>query len=193
MQGTGIFGGSFNPIHNGHIALAKTLLNVTGLDEIWFMVSPQNPLKQQAGLLDDTTRLEMARTALTGEPQLAACDYKFYLTRPSYTWSTLQHLSHDYPDRRFTLIIGADNWKMFGRWYRHEDILRHHDVVIYPRHGSIVDQVELPAGVTLASTPLFDISSTEIRRRVTCGESIDGLVPDVIKQDVKRHYGISKT
>lgn len=74
MQGTGIFGGSFNPIHNGHIALAKTLLNVTGLDEIWFMVSPQNPLKQQAGLLDDTTRLEMARTALTGEPQLAACD-----------------------------------------------------------------------------------------------------------------------
>ena len=83
MQGTGIFGGSFNPIHNGHIALAKTLLNVTGLDEIWFMVSPQNPLKQQAGLLDDTTRLEMARTALTGEPQLAACDYEFYLTRSS--------------------------------------------------------------------------------------------------------------
>ena len=176
MQGTGIFGGSFNPIHNGHIALAKTLLNVTGLDEIWFMVSPQNPLKQQAGLLDDTTRLEMARTALTGEPQLAACDYEFYLTRPSYTWSTLQHLSHDYPDRRFTLIIGADNWKMFGRWYRHEDILRHHDVVIYPRHGSIVDQVEkfcpLPKGQAEAgqteegqAKPQILIYHTHSRRR----------------------------
>lgn len=193
MTETGLFGGSFNPIHNGHITLARNLLDATGLDEIWFVVSPQNPLKQQAGLLDDAARLDMVRTALAGEPRLKACDYEFRLPKPSYTWNTLQHLSRDYPDRRFTLLIGADNWQMFGRWYHHEDILNHYAIVIYPRSGSHVDTTALPAGVTLVSTPLFDISSTEVRRRIACGEPIDGLVPDVIRDDALKHYAIKRT
>lgn len=185
---TGIFGGSFNPIHCGHIALAKALLDTAGLDDIWFMVSPQNPLKRQDDLLDDNLRLNMVKAALAGERRLTACDYEFRLPRPSYTWDTLQHLSHDCPDRRFALLIGADNWQLFDRWYRHEDIIARHQVVIYPRMGSTVDETSLLEGVTLARTPLFDISSTEIRRRIALGLPIDGMVPEVTRADTMRYY-----
>ena len=115
MSSIGIFGGSFNPIHKGHVALARQLLRRAQLDEVWFLVSPQNPLKPQSLLLDDNMRLEMARLALKDEPHLVASDYEFHLPRPSYTWNTLQHLSQDYPQHRFTLIIGADNWQLFSR------------------------------------------------------------------------------
>lgn len=185
---TGIFGGSFNPIHCGHIALAKAMLGTAGLDDIWFMVSPQNPLKRQDDLLDDNLRLHMVKAALAGERRLTASDYEFRLPRPSYTWDTLQHLSHDYPDRRFALLIGSDNWQLFDRWYRHEDIIARHHVVIYPRMGSTVDETSLPEGVTLAHTPLLDISSTEIRRRIALGLPIDGMVPEVTRAETMRYY-----
>jgi len=133
MIRTGIFGGSFNPIHNGHIALARQLLTTAGLDEIWFMVTPQNPLKQAGNLLDDDVRLQLVRQALDGEPQLKASDFEFHLPRPSYTWNTLCALSRDYPDRQFVLIIGGDNWKLFPLWYRSADILANYTVVVYPR------------------------------------------------------------
>lgn len=193
MTETGILGGSFNPIHNGHIALARALLNTVGLDEIWFMVSPQNPLKRQADLLADDIRMSMTCTALDGEPRLKACDYEFSRPRPSYTWHTLQHLSHDYPDNRFTLLIGADNWKLFDRWYRHNDIIGNYRIVVYPRSGSAIDTEKLPDSVVLAQTPLLDISSTEIRRRVNHGMPIDGMVPDSIKQEAIRRYSIPRT
>ncbi|MCI7427465.1 MAG: nicotinate-nicotinamide nucleotide adenylyltransferase, partial [Prevotella sp.] len=113
---TGIYGGSFNPIHNGHIAIAKRMLELAGLDEIWLIVSPQNPLKTAGSLLDDRLRLEMTQRALAPYPQLTASDYEFRLPRPSYMWNTLQRLSADYPHREFTLLIGADNWTVFDRW-----------------------------------------------------------------------------
>mgnify|MGYP003547974148 FL=1 len=116
MIKTGIYGGSFNPVHNGHIALAHELRQLAGLDEIWFVVSPQNPLKTQASLLNDRKRLDMTRRALEPYPELVASNYEFALPRPSYMWHTLQSLSARYPDREFTLIIGADNWACFDRW-----------------------------------------------------------------------------
>ena len=113
MKKVGIFGGSFNPIHTGHIALAKSLCEKAGLDEVWFMVSPQNPFKQAAtDLLDDSLRFELVEKALKGESQLKACNYEFHLPKPSYTWHTLQALSKDYPDIAFTLLIGGDNWAL---------------------------------------------------------------------------------
>lgn len=187
MKSVGIFGGSFNPIHTGHIALAKSLCEKAGLDEVWFMVSPMNPFKKAAtDLLDDQLRLEMVKKALEGEPQLQACDYEFHLPKPSYTWHTLQAISKDYPDIRFTLLIGGDNWAAFDKWYHHDDILAHYPIVVYPRKGS--DIREVPEGVTIVETPLLNISSTEIRHHIAKGESIHGMVPESIEQLAIQNY-----
>lgn len=185
---TGIYGGSFNPVHVGHIALARQLLRLGGLDEIWLMVSPQNPLKCSSDLLDDTKRLEMTRLALSDEIGLVASDYEFHLPRPSYMWNTLCVLSHDYPNREFVLIIGADNWAVFSQWYHADDIIRHYRILIYPRTGFDIDKATLPQGVTLVETGRFDVSSTMVRERLKEGLPIDGLVPEIIVPLVERYY-----
>ena len=179
MKRIGIFGGSFNPIHNGHIALAQAVLRQCALDEVWLMVSPQNPLKQNStDLLDDHLRLQMAEKALEGVEGVKACDYEFRLPKPSYTWNTLQHLSKDYPDYTFSLLIGGDNWAHFTRWRHWKDILRCHQVIVYPRedYSGTID------------VPLLDVSSTEIRQRVREGKSIEGMVPDSIIPLVEKYY-----
>lgn len=187
MKSVGIFGGSFNPIHTGHIALAKSLCEKAGLDEVWFMVSPMNPFKKAAtDLLDDQLRLEMVKKALEGEPQLQCCDYEFHLPKPSYTWHTLQAISQDFSDIRFTLLIGGDNWAAFDKWYHHDDILAHYPIVVYPRKDS--DIGEVPEGVTIVETPLLNISSTEIRHHIAKGESIHGMVPESIEQLAIQNY-----
>ncbi len=188
MIKTGIYGGSFNPIHNGHIQLARQLREAAGLDEVWLMVSPQNPLKEQAGLLADNLRLKMARQALVAEPYIRVSDYEFRLPRPSYTWNTLQALEQDFPDREFTLLIGGDNWEHFPRWYRADDIVSNYRIVVYPRRDSDIDLTALPPTVTVVEADLLDISSTDIRRRVSKGLPITGMVPDCIVQDVERLY-----
>lgn len=185
---TGIFGGSFNPIHNGHIALARQLREVAQLDEVWLMVSPQNPLKQQEGLLADDLRLQMAQMALKDDPFIKVSDYEFHLPRPSYTWHTLQSLQRDYPDREFVLLIGGDNWERFPFWYRADDIVSNYRLVVYPRRGSDIDIAALPPTVTVVEAELLDISSTDIRRRVRSGLPITGLVPDSIVDAVTYYY-----
>jgi nicotinate-nucleotide adenylyltransferase len=188
MTRTGIFGGSFNPIHNGHIALARELLERAHLDEIWFVVSPQNPLKQQSELLPDALRLKMVQEVLQQETRLLASDYEFHLPRPSYTWNTLQHLSQDYPDRQFILIIGADNWAHFDKWYRGDDIVSQYDVIVYPRQGSVLSHDQLPARVTIVDTPLYTVSSTEVRQLVQQGKHIGHLVPTQLTDTIQKNY-----
>ena len=185
MIPTGIFGGSFNPIHNGHISLARQILKAGGLDEIWFVVSPQNPLKSADTLADDDYRLSLVRKALEGEPSLVASDYEFHMPRPSYMYDTLMAMRRDYPDRDFVLLIGGDNWTMFNRWYRWEDILHNFRIIIYPRHGSYIDISTLPANVRLVETELYNISSTEIRDKISKGEDITHLVPEAIAKLIK--------
>lgn len=183
----GIFGGSFNPIHTGHIALAKSLCQQAGLDEVWLMVSPMNPFKKEAtDLLTDKLRLEMAEQAVADEPKLKACDYEFHMPKPSYTWHTLQALSQDFPNVDFTLLIGGDNWVSFDKWFHHEDILSHYPIVVYPRKGCDIGKV--PSGVTIVETPLLNISSTEIRQRIKEGKSIHGMVPDSIEPLAMQYY-----
>ena len=184
----GIFGGSFNPIHTGHIALCKAFLAQCNLDEVWLMVSPQNPLKINTALLDDEQRFRLAQKAIEDEAGIKACDYEFHLPRPSYTWNTLQALSNDYPHCRFTLLIGGDNWACFDRWYRSEDILNNYKIAVYQRSGSEIDAKLLPPNVWLINTPLFDISSTEIRQRVASGLPISGMVPENIQEEVNLLY-----
>lgn len=186
---TGIYGGSFNPIHNGHIAIARKMTELAGLDEVWLVVSPQNPLKERGDLLDDRLRLEMTRMALAPYPKLKASDFEFALPRPSYMWNTLQALSAAHPDREFTLLIGADNWEVFSRWYHYEDIIAHYPIAIYPRTGSPIDTDTLPPSVHLYDTGLYDISSTEVREKVARGEDVSQLVPKEILKDVNLHYG----
>ena len=178
MKRIGIFGGSFNPIHVGHVAIAQAALAQCALDEVWLMVSPQNPLKQETDLLEDTLRFQMAEKALEGIEGVKACDYEFHLPKPSYTWNTLQHLSEDYPDSQFTLLIGGDNWAHFERWCHWKDILRHYDVVVYPRD-------EYPGTIDV---PLLPVSSTDIRERIRKGESIKGMVPAKIEPLVRKYY-----
>lgn len=184
----GLYGGSFNPIHNGHIALAEAFLRQAKLDEVWFMVSPQNPLKANARLLDDKIRFKMVQKVLKHKRNLIACDYEFHLPKPSYTWDTLQRLSNDFPQHQFTLLIGSDNWTAFDRWYHHEDILQNYKIVIYPRLGYEIGKNELPNSVSLLNAEFINISSTEIRERIANGKSIDHLVPAEIAVEVTNAY-----
>jgi nicotinate (nicotinamide) nucleotide adenylyltransferase len=176
----GVYGGSFNPIHKAHVQLGRTLLSKEGLDEVWYMVSPQNPLKSQLDLLDDEKRLKLVRLALRNEPGLKACDYEFHLPRPSYTFDTLQALSADYPDCKFTLLIGGDNWADFHRWYRYKELIALYDIVVYPRKDSAIDELQLPPTVRVLHTPLLDISSTDIRQRIRNGQPFRSLLPHAV-------------
>lgn len=169
---TGIFGGSFNPIHIGHLALANFLCEYSELDEVWFMVSPQNPLKQQNELMDDQFRLKLVQAAIKGYPRFAASDFEFKMPRPSYMVNTLQQLSQSYPDREFHLIIGADNWHSFPRWKSPEVILEKYHLLIYPRRGYDVDEKSLPPSARLIQTPLLEVSSTFIRESMAQGKDV---------------------
>lgn len=191
MIKTGFFGGSFNPIHNGHLGLARRILELSDLDEVWFVVSPHNPLKSAGALLSDDVRLEMTRRALSGLTGLRASDCEFRLPRPSYTVDTLRHLAQEHPERSFTLLIGADNWQCFPQWRSHEELLRHHEIAIYPRQGCAVDGNNLPPGVRLLNTGLFNVSSTQVRRLIASSQPFEHLVPPQVALYIKQHnlYG----
>lgn len=161
---TGIFGGSFNPIHIGHLALANYLCEYSDLDEIWFLVSPHNPLKEQSDLWNDNLRLELVKLAVADYPRFHASDFEFHLPRPSYTVNTLDALQAACPEREFTLIIGADNWEIFPRWYKATEILAKHRVMVYPRPGYSINSEGLPSSVQVVNTPLLEVSSTFIRQ-----------------------------
>lgn len=149
------------------------------------MVTPQNPWKSQTDLLDDDTRFRLARAALEGMSGLVASDFEFQLPKPSYTWDTLQALSQEYPDRKFTLLLGGDNWEKFGQWYEHDKILAHHDIVVYPRKGFQIDRKTLPPNVKVVRMRLVNISGTEIRERIRQSLPFEDLVPPSVAQIIK--------
>ncbi len=172
----GIYGGSFNPVHFGHVGLAKWVIGHTDLDELWFMVSPLNPLKADVSVFGSANnltsnfrkRMAAVREAIKGIPGLKASDFEYSLPRPSYTANTLRELQKKYPDYEFTLIIGEDNIAIFDRWREYEYILANFRIFVYPRKGTVVnDQLSMinsKSIVFLNDAPLFDISSTAIRR-----------------------------
>ena len=181
----GLFGGSFNPIHNAHIALAKTICKEAKLDEVWFMVSPQNPLKQAQDLLDENERYEMVKLALESQAKiLKASNYEFHLERPSYTWKTLRALKLDFPQHEFSLIIGGDNWVRFPRWAHSEEILANHHIYIYPREDSEINEALLPQNVHLVHTPKINITSTMLRDMIKNGKDITPFVPDAVAKAI---------
>ena len=166
----GIYGGSFNPVHFGHVGLAKWVIEHTDLDELWLLVSPNNPLKPADMLAPEEERLDAVREAVKDIPHLKASDFEFCLPRPSYTANTLRELQKAYPEHEFTLVIGEDNLAIFNQWREYEYILNHFRIFVYPRRGSdsisnFKFQISNAKNILfLASAPLFDISSTAIRR-----------------------------
>ena len=184
----GLFGGSFDPVHRGHLSLAQYLLECGAVEEVWLMVSPLNPLKKGAQLSPDAERLEMARLAAAGLPDVHVSDFEMHLPRPSYTWRTLRALREAHPDIEFSLIVGADNWLLFDRWQHPEEILAHHRLLVYPRPGFQVDESALPAGVCYVDAPLLPYSSTQVREAVRRGEDISKIVPPAILERCVARY-----
>lgn len=190
----GIFGGSFNPIHTGHISLGKTLCKGQRLDELWFMVSPLNPFKQtEQNLLPDEARFSMVSLAVEGIPNLRASDFEMQLPRPSYMVYTLEQLRARFPQHEFTLVIGADNWLRFPQWKDSSEILRHHDIIVYPRPGYPIDASALPPGVRVANTPLLNISSTDIRQAIAQGNYHGRGLPHAVWHEICKNKYYHKT
>ena len=165
----GIYGGSFNPIHFGHIGLAEWVIQHTDLDEVWLMVSPNNPLKDASILADEQVRLREAKEAIgqLGDTAIKVSDFEFALPKPNYTANTLRKLQETYPEYDFTLIIGEDNLNIFSQWREHEYILDNYRIFVYPRRGYV--GYPLPSGKdlqVLQGAPYFDISSTELRKNL---------------------------
>ena len=168
----GIYGGSFNPIHFGHTGLTQWVVNNTDLDEVWLMVSPNNPLKDASILADEQKRLAVAKEAI-GDGRLASgkriivSDFEFTLPRPNYTANTLRELQKQYPQHEFTLIIGEDNLQIFNKWRESEYILQNYRIFAYPRKGCTPYQVPQGKDIrVLHEAPYFDISSTELRKNL---------------------------
>jgi len=172
---TALFGGTFNPLHNGHLTIARSVLEQGLADEVWILITPCNPWKKDQILLDDRLRYNMVRDAVKDIHGIEASDYEFNLPKPSYTANTLRHISADYPDREFILTIGADNWVKFDNWRESDFILSNYRIIVYPRSGFEIK--DIPQGVTELNCPLVDVSSTDIRSKIQAGEPINEMVP----------------
>lgn len=183
----GLYFGSFNPIHNGHLIIANHVLNHTDLKQVWLVVSPQNPLKPAAGLLNEYQRLFLVQLAIDGEPRLKASDIEFRLPRPSFTIDTMTYLSERYPEHEFVLIMGSDSFQNIHRWKNYQELLRAYKVIIYKRPGYEV--ATLPnADIQVLDAPLLEISATHIRKSIQAGQSIRYLVPDKVKEEIERNH-----
>jgi nicotinate-nucleotide adenylyltransferase len=177
----GIFSGSFNPIHVGHVILGSYMCEFTCLDEVWFVVTPQNPLKNADALLDDDIRLKMTQLALSNFENLKVSDVEFHLPRPSYTIDTLAFLKNSNPDTEFTLIIGGDNWTNFHKWKAYEQLRREYKIFIYPRLGEeIIIPEKYKKNVQILKAPLVEVSSTFIRDSIKAGKNIRAFVPEKV-------------
>ena len=179
----GLFFGSFNPIHTGHVIIANHVVYHTSLDEVWLVVSPQNPFKEKHKMLDAYDRLHLVELALEGNDKLRSSNIEFNLPKPSYTIDTLTHLHEKYPQHRFSLLMGGDNLLHFHKWKNHEQIIAKHHIYVYKRPDSTPDQWAAHPQVTLLpDTPSLEISSTFIRQQIKLGFPITYLVPPAVEQ-----------
>ena len=163
---TGLLFGSFNPVHSGHLILANYMAEFTDLDEVWFVVSPHNPLKEKASLLPDLHRLALVRLAVEDQPRLKATDIEFKMPQPSYTVDTLAWLSDKYPDREFVMICGTDIFSHFHKWKNYREILNGYRLYVYPRPGSSLGDYAGHPHIRLFDAPLMEISASFIRKGI---------------------------
>lgn len=188
IQTVGILGGSFNPVHIGHLMLASYLHQFAGLDAVWLTLSPRNPLKSHPGaLIPDLQRLEMLKIATRGvETGIGVCDIELSMPRPSYTIDTLRVLSRRYPRKRFKLIVGSDNWRIFEQWKDYEAILEDYGVIVYPRPGYPVPN-RYEDGMEVVDAPLSSLSSTFVRSAISRGKDMTYFLPAGVFDYIRRN------
>lgn len=181
----GLFFGSFNPIHIGHLIIANIMAETTDLDKVWLVVSPQNPLKPSKGLLHEFDRYDMARAAVFDHYKIEASDIEFNLPKPSYTIHTLVYLREKHPEKEFRVIIGEDNLTNFVKWKNYERILEDYGLYVYPRPGTQPSELKEHPNVKMVEAPLLDISATFIRNCVRKHQSVRYLVPDMVEEMIR--------
>ena len=184
----GLYFGSFNPIHVGHLIIANHVANNTDLNQVWFVVSPQNPFKSSSSLLNRYHRLHMIKSAIDGENKLRASSVEFNLPKPSYTVDTLAYLNEKHPGHEFCLILGSDGFQNLDKWKNYEVLVKNYLIYIYKRPGFEIKQT-WGANITELSAPLLEISSTRIREMIKEKKSIRFLVPDIVMEEIEsNHY-----
>ncbi len=186
----GLYFGSFNPIHTGHLIIANFIANNTLLEEVWFVVSPQNPFKNTSSLLNEQHRLSLVKIAIEGEKKLKASNVEFKLPRPSYTSDTLIYLSEKYPKKVFSIIMGSDSFENITKWKNYEYILNNYNIFLFQRPNYILEN-ELPKNIKIVEAPLLEISSTIIRKNIKEKKSIRYLVTDAVQEEIEKqkYYG----
>jgi nicotinate-nucleotide adenylyltransferase len=181
----GLYFGSFNPVHCGHLIIANHILNETGIERIWFIVSPQNPFKTNSTLLNEYNRLYLLKLAVEDDPRIKASDIEFGLPKPSYTSVTLAHLQEKYPDHEFTIIMGADSFQNLHKWNNASYIIKNFPVYVYPRPGfEITNHVN--AKLDIVKAPLLEISATQIRNLIKNGKSVRYLLPEKVREEIEK-------
>ncbi|HSF46069.1 MAG TPA: nicotinate (nicotinamide) nucleotide adenylyltransferase [Chitinophagaceae bacterium] len=184
----GLYFGSFNPIHIGHLIIANHVAQETDLQQVWFVISPQNPFKVNHSMLNEYHRLHLVRLAIADEKNLKASDIEFRLPKPSYTVTTLQYLEEKYPEHQFAIIMGSDSLQNLNKWKNAEVIMNRYPLYVYTRPGFDIRN-DLPVNKTVLKAPLLEISSTHIRELIKNGKSIRYLVPDAVKEEIEsNHY-----
>jgi nicotinate-nucleotide adenylyltransferase len=189
QQKIGLFFGSFNPIHTGHLIIANIMAENTDLNKVWFVVSPQNPFKPAKGLLHEFDRYDMVKAAISDHYKLEVSDVEFNLPKPSYTIHTLAHLTEKFPGKEFKVIIGEDNLENFTKWKNHDQILEQFGLYVYPRPHVTNSDLKHHPHVKIVEAPLLDISATYIRNCIKGNKSIRYLVPEPVEQMIRlKHF-----
>src|ERR1017187_8098200 len=185
---TGLFFGSFNPIHIGHLIIANHFAQYAGLEHIWFVVSPQNPLKKTKDLLDQNHRLNMVKLAIENNPALVASNVEFYLPAPSYTIHTLHHLETVYPKNKWVMIMGGDTVETLPEWKDYETLIEKYDMLVYPRPNHNLDPASFPKRIKVVNdVPVMEISATYIRRAIRDKKNCRYLLPEAVHQYIMRN------
>lgn len=186
MKKIGLYFGSFNPIHIGHLIIANYIINEKLTDEVWFVVSPQNPFKEISSLLNEHHRLAMVKLAVDDTTKLKASNIEFKLPKPSYTIDTLTYLKEKYPAKEFCIIMGGDGFQNLPKWKNAPQLLKNYDILVYPRPGHKIKN-DFGARLTVVNAPLLEISSTFIRSLIKEKKSIQFLVPDAVREEIERN------
>jgi len=182
----GLYFGSFNPVHVGHLIIANHIINTTSLNQVWFIVSPQNPFKNSTSLLNEYQRLHLVNIAIDGENKLRTSNVEFKLPKPSYTVDTLTYLTEKHPENEFIIIMGSDSFQNLKRWKNYQLLIKNYSFYIYKRPGFEITEI-FGAKIIMQEAPFLDISSTRIRSLIKENKSIRFLVPDVVKEEIERN------